>query len=71
MGFRGRTAIHPRQLPVIIRGYRPAPDEVVRARAVLASLGDGGVAVVPSGAMVDEAMRRAAEDVLALDRATS
>jgi citrate lyase subunit beta/citryl-CoA lyase len=70
-GFRGRSAVHPRQIPVIMRGYRPSADEVAAARAVLAGLRGGGVSVLPSGAMIDEAVRRGAEDVLALEAATA
>lgn len=66
-GFRGRTAIHPKQIPVIVRAYRPTPAEVVEARAVLAALDSAAVAVLANGAMVDGAMRRAAEEIIALD----
>ena len=45
-GFRGRTAIHPKQIPVILRGYRPTADEVHEAREVLAALSADGVAVL-------------------------
>lgn len=68
-GFRGSTAIHPKQVPVIVRAYRPRADEVAEARAVLDALTGSAVAVLPSGAMVDEAMRRSALEVLALDQA--
>lgn len=71
LGFRGRTAIHPRQIPVIIRAFRPTPDEVAYARAVLVALDASAVTALPSGAMVDEAMRRAAEETLALDAAVA
>ncbi|MEP6812233.1 MAG: CoA ester lyase, partial [Actinomycetota bacterium] len=35
LGFVGRTAIHPRQLPVIVRAYLPTDAEAARARAVV------------------------------------
>jgi citrate lyase subunit beta/citryl-CoA lyase len=67
MGFRGRAAIHPRQVPVIHDAYRPAEAEIADARAVLAALdAASGVAVLPDGRMVDAAMRRPAEETLAL-----
>lgn len=66
-GFRGRAAIHPKQIPVIVRAYRPTPAEVAEARAVLAALDSAAVAVLPNGAMVDEAMRRTAEEIITLD----
>lgn len=67
-GFFGRAAIHPAQLPAIRNAFRPTHDEILGARAVLAAL-DGaaaassGVAVLPDGRMVDEAMRRGAERI--------
>lgn len=69
-GFLGRAAIHPAQVSVIRDAFRPDDAEVRQARAVLAAL-DGaaelsGVAVLPGGHMVDEAMRRGAERILAL-----
>jgi len=70
-GFRGRTAIHPRQLPVIVEAYRPTRAEVAHARAVLTALGGTAVSVLPSGGMVDEAMRGAAEQTIALDAAAA
>ena len=60
-GFRGRAAIHPRQLPVIREAFRPSPDEVADAQAVLAAFAHAadagrGVTVLPDGRMVDAAM---------------
>jgi len=43
LGFLGRAAIHPKQLPVIERAYLPTASEVESARALLAAAeGDGG-----------------------------
>ena len=67
LGMRGRTAIHPTQLPVIREVFAPAPDEVAWAQAVLAALDGGAVATLPDGAMVDEAMARRARGILADD----
>jgi citrate lyase subunit beta/citryl-CoA lyase len=71
LGFLGRTAIHPRQLPVIVAAFRPTADEVVRARAVLDALADAdaagrGTAVLPDGRFVDRAMAPGARRVLDL-----
>ncbi|WP_152363706.1 HpcH/HpaI aldolase/citrate lyase family protein [Microlunatus speluncae] len=72
LGFCGRTAIHPRQLPVIRKAYAPAPDAVDQARAVLAALGGGvGVAVLPDGRMIDEAVAVEARRVLELAALTA
>jgi citrate lyase subunit beta/citryl-CoA lyase len=70
MGFVGRTAIHPSQLPVIAAAFTPSDEEVAWAREVLAATADGGVTTLGSGEMADPAMRRRAETILALATAT-
>jgi citrate lyase subunit beta/citryl-CoA lyase len=67
-GFLGRAAIHPRQLPVIAAAFQPSPEEVARARALLAGLaesGDGPV-LLPDGRFADRAMVGAARRVVEL-----
>jgi citrate lyase subunit beta/citryl-CoA lyase len=80
LGFVGRTAIHPRQLPVIVEAFRPAPDEVSRARELLAAVAeaqirDSGTVVLPDGRFADRAMVAAAQRTVDLaaryDRPTS
>ncbi|WP_433205242.1 HpcH/HpaI aldolase/citrate lyase family protein [Dactylosporangium sp. CS-047395] len=71
MGFLGRTAVHPKQIASILTGFTPAPEEVAAAQALLDSLaaaeaGGRAVAVTASGRMVDPAMIRGAERVLAV-----
>lgn len=57
LGLWGRTAIHPRQLPVISAAFRSTAQELEWADRVLASLSDAvGVAVLDDGSMIDEAM---------------
>ncbi|WP_424531025.1 HpcH/HpaI aldolase/citrate lyase family protein [Sphaerisporangium viridialbum] len=63
MGFRGRAAIHPAQLPVIEAAYRPTEEEVTAANEVVAAAGVGAVAL-PDGRFVDEAVVRQARSVL-------
>jgi citrate lyase subunit beta/citryl-CoA lyase len=67
LGFDGKWAIHPSQLDTIAAAFRPGPDEVIHAEAVLAALegavGDG--AVLLDGEMVDEPVRLAALRTLA------
>jgi citrate lyase subunit beta/citryl-CoA lyase len=68
LGFVGRACIHPRQVPVVERVFRPAPADLDRARDVLARLAGAqgaGVAVDSSGRMIDEAVARQARRVLA------
>jgi len=64
LGFRARTAIHPRQVATINNVFTPTPDEVSQARAVIATLGSNGVAVDHSGRMIDAAVVRSAQEVL-------
>ncbi|MEJ3749337.1 CoA ester lyase [Actinomycetes bacterium KLBMP 9797] len=70
-GFLGRAAIHPRQLPVIVAAFRPAPEEVARAMALLsgveaAATAHTGTVVLPDGRFADRAMIGAARRVLDL-----
>ncbi|MGW2627432.1 HpcH/HpaI aldolase/citrate lyase family protein [Micromonospora taraxaci] len=71
LGFLGRTAIHPRQLPVIVEAFCPAEQEVARAAELLAAvadaeLRDSGTVVLPDGRFADRAMVAAAQRVVDL-----
>ncbi|MBX9425807.1 CoA ester lyase [Streptomyces lateritius] len=67
MGFLGRAAIHPRQLPVIERAYLPTPEEVDAAREVVTAAETGrGALALPDGRFVDAAVVEGAHRVLAL-----
>ncbi len=71
LGFLGRAAIHPRQLPVIASAFAPTPAEVARAREILARVGEAaaegvGVAVLDDGGFVDAAMVAGARRTIAL-----
>ena len=70
MGFVGRTAIHPSQVPVIAAAFAPTDEEVEWATDVLGPPGrrrlDAGIRQ-----MVDPAMRGRAESILELHRATT
>lgn len=73
LGFRGRAAIHPRQLTTIREAFIPSAAELARARAVVAAVesaraAGAGTAVLPDGGFVDVAMVAAARAVLALER---
>ncbi len=69
LGFDGKWAIHPEQVPVLLRIFRPSPAEVTHARDTLEALDraaqDGDAAVRVGGQMVDEAHRPDALRVLA------
>ncbi|MGW4030900.1 HpcH/HpaI aldolase/citrate lyase family protein [Streptomyces sp. NPDC004838] len=72
LGFLGRAAIHPRQLPVIERAFRPTPEEIDAAvRVVKAAATDGGALALPDGRFVDAAIVAAAERTLAIARRES
>ena len=69
MGFRGKLAIHPRQVEVINRAFTPDLTEVAAARRLIAVFeahqrAGRGVCVL-DGKMVDMPMYRAAHDLLA------
>jgi citrate lyase subunit beta/citryl-CoA lyase len=67
MGFRGRAAIHPAQLPVIAEAYRPDAEEIAEARRVVEAFADAttGAVALEDGAFVDIAVVRRAERLLA------
>lgn len=71
LGFRGRSAIHPAQIPVINDVFTPSEERVARARDVVRryeeARGQGrGVATDEDGRMIDEAVVRRARSVLEL-----
>ncbi|MFI0978788.1 HpcH/HpaI aldolase/citrate lyase family protein [Streptomyces sp. NPDC021093] len=69
LGFFGRTALHPRQLPVIERMYLPAPEEIEEAEQILkAAAGDEGAQLLPDGRFVDAAVAAAARRTLEVAR---
>ena len=70
MGYVGRTAVHPSQVPVIAAAFVPTPDELAWATEVLTATAAGGVTTLASGEMADPAMRRRAETIIALEAAT-
>ncbi|AOP46381.1 HpcH/HpaI aldolase/citrate lyase family protein [Streptomyces lydicus] len=67
LGFLGRAAIHPRQLPVIEAAHLPSPEEVeAAAEIVRAAGGEGGAQALPDGRFVDAAVVAGARRVLSL-----
>ncbi|WP_423058870.1 HpcH/HpaI aldolase/citrate lyase family protein [Brevibacterium linens] len=66
LGFRSRTAIHPSQIAVIHKVLTPSSEEVRSAREVvdLFEAADGGVAVDPTGRMIDLAVVRSANEII-------
>lgn len=69
LGFLGRAAIHPRQLPVIERAYLPTAAEVETARELVrAAATEAGALALPDGRFVDPAIVADAQRTLALAR---
>lgn len=69
LGFDGKWAIHPTQLPTLNELFSPSDEELAHAQAVIDALAgaerDGAGAVALGGEMLDEAIRRSALGVLA------
>ncbi|MDL5200993.1 CoA ester lyase [Streptomyces sp. ALI-76-A] len=69
LGFLGRAALHPRQLPVIERAYLPTAEEIEQAEAVVkAATRERGAQALPDGRFVDAAVVTAAHRTLSLAR---
>ena len=67
LGFFGRMAIHPRQLPVIEAAFLPTAAEVEAAKEVVgAAATEAGALALPDGRFVDAAIVSDARRVLAL-----
>ncbi|MGY1753864.1 HpcH/HpaI aldolase/citrate lyase family protein [Blastococcus sp. SYSU D01042] len=68
-GFRARTAIHPDQVAVVNEAFTPSAEQLAAARDVLDRLAAAqeqaaGVALTADGRFIDEAVARAAREVV-------
>lgn len=55
LGFGGKLCIHPRQAVAVNQAFEPTPEEVLRARRILAAFeASGGAATALDGRMVDK-----------------
>ena len=72
LGFLGKSAIHPRQIPVLHDVFSPDDDEVAWARAVVDAFtaGGGEPLRLESGEFVDVPVADRARRVLALAAAS-
>lgn len=74
VGYVGKVAIHPAQVPVIHEVFTPSPGEVDYERRLLetfeAAVHDGSASINVDGRMVDYAVARRARSVLARADAT-
>lgn len=66
LGFRSRTAVHPRQVAVINEVFSPTAESVAAAEDVVARFeaAQGGVTTDASGRLVDAAVVRSARETL-------
>lgn len=75
LGFRGQTVIHPSHVPIVNRVYTPTADEVAYYEGLVQAMAEarerGIAAVTYKGDMVDEAMVKTAEEMIALGRSLS
>lgn len=73
LGLFGRTAIHPRQIPVIRRAFRPTEEETARAAEIVAAAEEAeragiGAVALPDGRFVDAPIVTRARRTVALSR---
>jgi citrate lyase subunit beta/citryl-CoA lyase len=67
LGFLGRAAIHPRQLPIIERAYLPTTHEIEEAETIVkAATRDQGAQALPDGRFIDAAVVATAQRTLSL-----
>ncbi len=70
LGFEGMGCIHPRQIPVIRRGFSPTPDEIEKAKKIVIAFSDAqakGLGVVSLGTkMIDPPVVARAEKTINL-----
>ena len=64
-GFTGKIAVHPDQIAVINAAFTPTPDEVARARRIVAAFAGGAGAIAFEGQMIDVPHLKAARRLLA------
>ena len=71
LGFLGRAAIHPRQLPVIESAFLPTNEEIEQAETIVkAAMREEGAQALPDGRFIDAAVVTAAQRTLSLARRT-
>ncbi|MET7474556.1 CoA ester lyase [Streptomyces sp. NPDC005648] len=67
LGFLGRAAIHPRQLPIIERAYLPTEREIEEAEEIVkAATREQGAQALPDGRFIDAAVVATAHRTLSL-----
>lgn len=67
LGFTGKAAIHPSQIPVINACFTPSPEGLEQAKRIIAAFeaGDGGLVVV-DGSLIEKPVLRSMYRILAV-----
>jgi citrate lyase subunit beta/citryl-CoA lyase/(S)-citramalyl-CoA lyase len=66
LGFRGKSCVHPRQVATVADVFRPTPEQIAHARAIVAAAADAAGGIVRIGhQMIGPPMVQAARDLLA------
>jgi citrate lyase subunit beta/citryl-CoA lyase len=72
LGFRGMTVMHPTHVPIVNRVFSPSAEEVAYYEGLIQAMDDarkrGIAAVTYEGVMVDEAMVKTANEIIAFSR---
>jgi citrate lyase subunit beta/citryl-CoA lyase len=72
LGYSGQVVIHPTHVPVVNEVFTPTPEDIAYYQGLLAAMENaerqGTAAVTYQGAMVDIAMVKTAQQMLALAR---
>lgn len=72
LGFRGMTVMHPTHVPIVNRVFTPSAEEVAYYEGLIQAMDDarkrGIAAVTYEGVMVDEAMVKTANEIIAFSR---
>ena len=67
LGFSGKGAIHPKQIPIINEAFTPSGDEISRAYKVIRAYeaAEGGITVV-DGKLIEKPVIREAQRILSI-----
>ncbi|MEU8810743.1 CoA ester lyase [Streptomyces violaceoruber] len=66
LGFRGKSCVHPRQVTTVASVFRPTPEQIAHARAIVAAAEDAADDIVRIGhQMIGPPMVQDARDLLA------
>jgi citrate lyase beta subunit len=72
LGFTGKAAIHPKQIPALNAIFSPSPAEVERARRIIKAFAEGGTGlVVIDGKLIERPVLRSMERLVAIADATA